>query len=87
MEEVTNYLASIGRRGGMKSRRTLTTEQAREMVRIREAGRAFRDFHATCFWSERPDYKITQQDIDWVIDRLRTHGGHAGVQAAEKLCR
>jgi len=34
---VTAYLSEIGRKGGQKSRRTLTPEQAREMVRAREA--------------------------------------------------
>jgi hypothetical protein len=34
---VTAYLSEIGRIGGQKSRRTLTPEQAREMVRAREA--------------------------------------------------
>jgi len=34
---VTEYLSKIGRKGGQKSRRTLTPEQAREMVRAREA--------------------------------------------------
>jgi hypothetical protein len=32
---VREYLASIGRKGGKKSRRILTTEQARAMVRAR----------------------------------------------------
>jgi len=34
---VTAYLAEIGRKGGQKSKRTLTPEQARQMVRAREA--------------------------------------------------
>jgi len=34
---VTAYLSEIGRKGGHKSRRTLTPEQAREMVRARES--------------------------------------------------
>jgi hypothetical protein len=32
---VREYLANIGGKGGKKSRRTLTTEQARAMVRAR----------------------------------------------------
>jgi hypothetical protein len=37
------YLAEIGRRGGIRSRRVLDPETARHMVRIREARRAARD--------------------------------------------
>ncbi len=36
------YLAEIGRRGGMRSRRRLSRAQARAMVRAREAKRAAR---------------------------------------------
>lgn len=40
MFSVREYLAEIGRRGGIKSRRTLEPETARRMVAIREARRA-----------------------------------------------
>ena len=33
------YMSEIGRKGGQKSRRTLTTEQARKMVEAREKKR------------------------------------------------
>ena len=32
-KDLSAYLAKIGRKGGQASRRTLTTEQAREMAR------------------------------------------------------
>lgn len=35
-DELKEYLAEIGAKGGKKSRRTLTTEQAQDMVRARE---------------------------------------------------
>jgi len=35
--EVANYFSLLGRKGGKKSKRVLTPEQAKEMVRIREA--------------------------------------------------
>lgn len=35
-KEITSYLAEIGRKGGKKSRRVLTSEQAKEMARVRE---------------------------------------------------
>ncbi|MFM8566904.1 MAG: hypothetical protein ACKOCV_04395 [Gemmatimonadota bacterium] len=40
MDDATRkYLAEIGRRGGMRSRRTLSPDQARAMVAAREAKR------------------------------------------------
>ena len=42
MASVRDYLAAIGRRGGIKSRRGLAPETAQRMVAIREARRAAR---------------------------------------------
>ena len=42
MSDVRAYLAKIGRRGGIKSRRALDSEVARRMVEIREARRVAR---------------------------------------------
>jgi hypothetical protein len=42
MSTLRKYFAEIGRRGGMKSRRTLDADTARRMVRAREARRAAR---------------------------------------------
>lgn len=42
MSSLRQYLAEIGRRGGLKSRRVLDPETARRMVAIREARRAAR---------------------------------------------
>jgi hypothetical protein len=39
MNAISKYLATIGSVGGKKSRRTLTPEQARAMVKAREAKR------------------------------------------------
>ena len=82
------YLAEIGRRGGLKSRRSLEPETAREMVRVREARRAFRRFRAACFWSFNPDYRIGPRDVVWVAEQLRRHGGRdAWAIATKLLCR
>jgi hypothetical protein len=40
IEQVREYLARIGRSGGIASRRELTKTQAKQMVAIREAKRA-----------------------------------------------
>lgn len=85
--KVRDYLAEIGRRGGRKSRRKLDPETAREMVRVREARRAYRRFHAKCFWSFDPDYRVGPADVAWVAEQLRKHGGHDAWDAAERLCR
>ena len=39
-KKVREYLAEIGKRGGLASRRELTKSHARKMVAIREAKRA-----------------------------------------------
>ncbi len=39
-KKVREYLAEIGKRGGLASRRDLTRSHARQMVAIREAKRA-----------------------------------------------
>lgn len=86
-EEVRAYLAEIGRRGGRKSRRSLDSETARAMVRVREARRMYRRFHTRCFWSYDPDYRVGPTDVAWVADQLRRHGGRDAWEAARKLCR
>jgi hypothetical protein len=84
---VRAYLARIGRKGGRKSRRVLDPGMARAMVRVREARRAYRRFHAKCFWSHDPDYDIGLSDVDWVAEQLRRHGGRDEWEVARKLCR
>ena len=86
-EDVRAYLARMGRSGGKKSRRVLTAETARDMVRVREARRAFRRFYATCFWSSPADYRPGLEDVPWVAEQLRRYGGRDGWDLAERLCR
>jgi hypothetical protein len=84
---VQEYLRAIGRRGGLASRRRLSSDAARDMVRVREARRAFRRFHALCFWSFDPSYRVSLSDVPWIAKQLMTHGGRAGWQIGTKLCR
>ncbi len=81
------YLARIGRKGGLRSRRQLSPEQARDMVRVREARRAFRTFHTQCFWHLRPDLIATLDDVPEIVRGLRQHGGRKGFLTAARLCR
>ena len=83
---IREYLAEIGRRGGRLSRRSLSTEEARAMVRVREARRAYRRFYSQCFWSYAPDLRITAADVPWVAEQLRRHGGREAWEVAARLC-
>ena len=85
--QVRRFLAEIGRRGGHKSRRKLDAEQARNMVRLREACRAFRRYHARCFWSSPPDLETGADDIDRVAEQLMQNGGREAWEKGSKLCR
>ena len=85
-ERVRSYLAEIGRRGGRKSRRTLDAETARAMVRVREARRAYRRFHALCFWSYRPDLRNGTADVEWVARALMRFGNRETWEIGRRLC-
>lgn len=87
MSTTRRYLAKIGAKGGRKSRRVLTPEDARAMVRVREARRAFRRFRASCFWSYRPDLVITSADVPWVAEQLMAHGTREAWEVGVRLCR
>lgn len=87
MNSIRSYLASIGAKGGRKSRRALAPEVARDMVRVREARRAYRKYHALCFWSYRPDLEITLADVPWVAEQLRKNGNRETWLLADRLCR
>lgn len=85
--EVRNFLAAIGRRGGIRSRRVLDSKTARQMVAVREARRAFRRFRPSCFWSYRPDLTIGSADVSWVAEQLMKHGNREAWLLGRKLCR
>lgn len=83
---VRKYLQEIGRKGGRTSRRTLDPETARRMVAVREARKAFRRFHTTCFWSYPADLGIGLDDVDWVARQLMKHGNREAWLAGKALC-
>jgi len=86
-DDIKEYLAEIGRRGGKKSRRALDPETARNMVRVREARRAYRRFRASCFWSYNPDLQIGTNDVAWVADTLMKNGNREAWRVGRSLCR
>ena len=85
--KIKEYLASIGSKGGKKSTRRLSSVDAKKMVRVREAKRAFRTYKALCFWSFDPNFRITFDDIPWVVQQLRKYGNRESWEVASKLCR
>ncbi|MHB1097593.1 MAG: hypothetical protein ACYC3F_15650 [Gemmatimonadaceae bacterium] len=87
MSAIHKYLSEIGRRGGLKSRRSLDAGTARAMVRVRDARRAFRRFYAQCFWSYRRDLAISLTDVPWVAEQLKKHGNREAWHAGARLCR
>lgn len=87
MSDIRRYLAEIGARGGRKSRRTLDAATARNMVKVREARRAFRRFRASCFWSYQPDLVIRAADVPWVAEQLMKQGNREAWHAGARLCR
>ncbi len=65
----------------------LSKEQARSMVKIREARRAFKKYYAQCFWYNKPDLKISIEDVDWVSKQLMKNGGREAWKIGAKLIR
>ena len=55
------------------------------MVRIREARRAFGEFHTQCFWYMRRDMTVTLDDLPEIIRGLRENGGRRGLLVAARL--
>jgi len=85
-DDIRKYLAEIGGRGGRKSRRTLDPETARNMVRVREARRAYRRFYTSCFWSYRPDLTVGADDVAWVAETLMKNGNRDAWEVGRSLC-
>jgi len=79
------YFAKIGRKGGQKSRRALSTAQARQMVAVRLARSAYRRFRTLCFWSYAADLRITSENAAWVTEQLRRNGNRAAWQTAGRI--
>ncbi len=71
----------------MKSRRTLDSATARRMVAVRQARRAFRRFHTSCFWSYRLDLVIGADDAEWVAEQLMKQGNREAWRIGKSLCR
>ena len=84
---VRAYLAEIGRKGGRRSKRALSSEQSRQMLKVREARRAFKRYKALCFWSYDPNLSISMADVPWIVEMLMKNGNREAWEFAERLCR
>lgn len=86
-KNIAQYLAKIGRNGGKKSRRVLRPGDAKDMVKVREAKRAFKNFYSQCFWSFNKDLVISKDKINWVAEQLKKNGNRNAWEIAKKLCQ
>lgn len=75
------------RKGESSRRRNSSSAESRDEARVREARRAFRDFHVQCFWYWRPDMQVTLRDVPEIAAGLRRNGGREGFLVAGRLCR
>ena len=55
--------------------------------RLARARVAFERFYLRCFWYMRRDAVITEENLPYIIERLRADGGQAGFAEASELCR
>lgn len=86
-EQVSEYLARIGSRGGKKSRRGLTREQARRMVAVREAQKAYDTHRSEYFWYARDGVKIDEASVPFVVQGLMNEGDRAAFEKARRIKR
>lgn len=87
-EEIKRYLAEIGRRGGARSRRQLSPEQARRMVQRREDQRAANAFASSSFAThapELPGIEIVRDGIADLANERETEAALLVSMAAPRL--
>lgn len=77
----------VQRRVSTQEEPSMTSFDLTDEARLRTARRAFRRFHAQCFWYLHADLEITLADLPMIADGLRKNGGHSGFLLAAKLCR
>ena len=77
----------VQRRVSTQEEPSTASSDLTDEARLGTARRAFRRFHAQCFWYLRADLEITLADLPMIVDGLRKNGGHSGFLLAAKLCR
>jgi hypothetical protein len=84
-DEIKTFLRKSGSKGSGRSRRRLDSHQARRMVAVREARRAFRVYKTQCFWSFDPDWSIHNAQVPLVIQTLRSEGNAQAFALAKRI--
>jgi hypothetical protein len=84
---IGRYMSTIGSRGGKKSKRRLDPAQARRMVAVREAQKAYDQHRHEYFWSYQEGAKIRFEDIEWVVQGLMNEGNRAAFEKARQIKR
>ena len=56
-------------------------------ARLELAQQAFERFYYHCFWFMRKDLRVGEEDLEWIIQGLRSHGNREAFLIAAKLCR
>jgi hypothetical protein len=80
------FCRSTKRKRGRR-RKKLDLASLRAMIRVRQARRAYRNYHTRCLWSFDPEYRVTASDVGWVAEQLRKNGGWDAWALAAKLDR
>lgn len=86
-DEVKADLQDIGAKGGRKSRRKLAPAQARRMVAVREARRAFRENYPVLFWSAPKNMQIGEGHVPYIIDEMKREGNREAYLKAGQIQR
>lgn len=86
-DSVKKFMARIGSRGGKKSRRKLTPEQARRMVAVREAQKAYDRHRHEYFWYAKEGLTIKEEGVPFVIKGLMNEGNRAAFEKARRIKR
>ncbi len=84
-EEFKTHSRGIGTKGSQNNCRRLDPAQARRMVAVREARRAFRNYKTQCFWSFDPEWNIQNEQVPLVIRTLRNEGNAQAFALAKRL--
>ena len=85
-DKIRFYFAEIGAKGGKKSKRLLDPLDAKLMVKIREARKAYKNYYTRCFWSYDPNIQIGKDDLSWVAEKLEKYGDLHAWKLSKKIC-
>lgn len=83
--ELRSYLSKIGKIGGSRSKRKLSSSDSFKMLALREASRAFKEYKKTCFWSFPNDFQVTQNNIPLISKTLKEQGNRKAFLKAQKI--